>query len=121
MAKHQVFTDGFVQEVEDGDPMIRLENPNVEAQPSQESYDAALKIYEQACRIKALRDNAGFVELIRDLEEQAHDIGQTLLSYSGKDPVRKEELWQANHDKRVILDYLRNTVEEAASVPRPIL
>ena len=121
MAKHQVFTDGFVQEVEDGDPMIRLENLNVEAQPSQEAYDAALKIYEQARRVKSLHNNAGFVELVRDLEAQVKDAGQMLLSYSGTDSVRKEELWQNHRDKKVVLDYLLNTIEEAASVPRPIL
>jgi hypothetical protein len=116
--KRLVFVDGFVQEAEEGDPLIRQEGSNTEIETSQVSFDAAAKVYEQARRIKTLRDHAGYVELTRDLEEQVNDAARRLLA---SDAAHKDERWQAHHDKVIILNYLHNAVEEAASVPRPIL
>jgi hypothetical protein len=117
--KKQVFIDGIVQEIEDDDPMFRREGPNITYETTEENFQLASKVYDQARRIKRLLNNPDFMALLQDLEEQEKMLSQGVLSDRNAELDKKK--WQAYRDVRMILDYLRNTMEDAANVPRPIL
>ena len=115
----QVFVDGIVQEVEENDPMFHRDGPNVTIETTEENFQLASKVYDQARRIKRLQNNADFMSLIQDLEEQEKMLANTLNT--SRSPRPDEKKWQEHRDVLIILDYLRNTIEEAVNTPRPIL
>jgi len=112
-------TDGFVIDVSDDDPLLRRDIPRVEYETSQENYDTAQTIYDKARRIGHLRNNPDHLLFISDLKEKIQQKAAILLACTDKD--KKDKAWQDHRDLRIVLDYCNNTINEAATVPRPLL
>lgn len=117
----QVYIDGFVEELEEDDPRLPRRTPNVTVETNQENFDVASKIYGQARKVARLKNNADFQILIGDLRDQVESAAKSLTSYLGTDSGKKEKLWQEHRDKKIILTYLLNIIEDAESIPRPVL
>lgn len=116
----QLFIDGLVQEVDDNDPRIG-KSPGTVVETSEENFRAASVIYGQSRKIKRLGSNPDFAVLLADLEEQVQRAAANMTSYMGTDNRKREKLWEAHRDKKLIFDYLTNIIAEAENLPRPIL
>jgi len=88
---------------------------------SQEEYASAMKEYETAQLIKTLALMEQFKALVRLAEEQANFAREAELNYSGVEQNRIAQLRQARISTKFTFDFMRNTVESAASVQRPVL
>jgi hypothetical protein len=116
----QLFIDGLVQEVDDGDPRIGKSAGTV-VETSEENFRAASVIYGQSRKIKRLGSNPDFAVLLTDLEEQVQRAATNMTSYMGTDSKKQAKLWQEHRDKKLILTYLTSIIAEAENLPRPVL
>lgn len=117
----QIFIDGIVEELEEDDPRIPRRTPNVAVETNEQSFDEASKVYGQARKVVRLKNNADFRILIDDLKDQVERALNTFASYLGPDEVKRTRLSREYLDKKLILTYLLNIIEDAENVPRPIL
>jgi hypothetical protein len=83
-------------------------------------FDSAQKEYQSAQVVKTLEFSEGFRELMKMATEADIQARQNENNYVGVDPIRITMLRQARICTGHTLDFVRSSVEHAASVPRPV-
>jgi ribosomal protein L4 len=88
---------------------------------SQEEFSVAQKAYETAQLIKTLALSEAYQELAKLASEESINARLQENNYDGVDSIRIATLRQRRIVADHTLDFVRNTVENAASVARPVL
>jgi len=88
---------------------------------SQEDYHAAMESFNLAQSLDSLNQCEGFPALLRLAENDASDKCAAQNAYFGVDQAKKNLLDQQRQLSVYVAKWIRETVENAALVPRPVL
>jgi len=88
---------------------------------SQEEYEAAMENFSAAQLLDLLNQCEGFPALMRLAESEASDKCAAQNAYFGVDQAKKNLLDQQRQLSVYVAKWIRDTVENAALVPRPVL
>lgn len=121
----RVFVDG--QETEVPEVGIPIEVASFGQDPkedvievsSPEEYEQARDAYDRAQQISSLKGFAGFSALLESALEDAQQAVVSERSYRGMNEEKSKELRLARIVADSIYHFLRSTVDDAESVPRP--
>lgn len=122
----KVFVDGFVYEApeqagQDIEDVVYGEDSNTVLADSTEEFQALSEEYVEAELLNQLPYNEGFQALLSKADREAQTASDIERSYDKLDEEKIKKLRLDRIKATAIANWIRQTVENAASVQKPVL